>query len=59
MSAPKSGSGLFYGYVIVSSTVVIFAAAFGVHYSFGLFFKPMASEFGWSRSMMSGAFSLS
>ena len=59
MSAQKSGSGLFYGYVIVSSTVVIFAAAFGVHYSFGLFFKPMASEFGWSRSMMSGAFSLS
>ena len=59
MSAQKSGSGLFYGYVIVTSTVVIFAAAFGVHYSFGLFFKPMASEFGWSRSMMSGAFSLS
>lgn len=59
MSAHKPDAGLFYGYVIVASTVVIFAAAFGVHYSFGIFFKPMANEFGWSRSMMSGAFSLS
>lgn len=34
-------------------------AAFGVHYAFGVFFKPMLKEFGWSRMLISGAFSLS
>jgi len=29
-----------------------------VHYSFGIFFKPLAAEFNWTRAMTSGAFSL-
>jgi OFA family oxalate/formate antiporter-like MFS transporter len=30
--------------------------AFGLVYSFGVFLKPLASEFSWSRSMTAGAF---
>jgi len=32
---------------------------FGVYYAFGVFFKPMLTEFGWTRATTSGAFSLS
>jgi MFS family permease len=31
---------------------------FSVHYAFGVFFKPLSSEFGWTRAMTAGAFSL-
>jgi len=54
-----TGSDFFYGYVVVTAAVVIFGVAFGVHYAFGIFFKPILSEFGWSRALTSGAFSLS
>jgi len=30
----------------------------GTYYSFGVFFKPLLTEFGWTRSLTSGAFSL-
>jgi len=30
----------------------------GLHTSFGVFFKPVSTEFGWTRAMTSGAFSL-
>jgi len=32
---------------------------FGVRYAFGVFFKPMVTEFGWTSAMTSGAFSIS
>ena len=50
---------LFYGYVVVGSAWVILVAAFGVHYAFGIFLKPMLAEFGWGRAVTSGAYSLS
>jgi len=31
---------------------------FSVHYAFGIFFRPVVTEFGWTRAMTSGAFSL-
>lgn len=33
--------------------------ATGVNYAFGVFFKPILTEFGWTRAVISGAFSLS
>jgi len=30
----------------------------GVHFAFGVFFKPILSDFGWTRAMTSGAYSL-
>ena len=48
----------FYGYAIVSAAFVIMAIGLGVTISFGVFFEPVLTEFGWTRVMTSGAFSL-
>jgi len=48
----------FYGYVIVAVTFIIAMIAEGAMYSFGIFFDPLLTEFGWTRTMTSGAFSL-
>ena len=50
---------IFYGYVIVAAASVIMIALWAVYYSFGVFFKPMLHEFGWSRAATSSAFSFS
>ena len=34
------------------------ATMWGVYYAFGVFFKPVLNEFGWTKAMTSGAFSL-
>ena len=47
--------GLFYGYVIVLTAFLLTAVSGGTIYSFGVFFKPILVEFGWTRSMISGA----
>ncbi|MCD6599202.1 MAG: MFS transporter [Dehalococcoidia bacterium] len=47
-----------YGYVVVAACFVIALVAEGVEYSFGVFFEPLLSEFGWTRAITSGALSL-
>ena len=50
---------IFYGWWIVLSTNIICMLGYGTWlYSFGVFFKPMAAEFGWTRAMTAGAYSL-
>jgi len=48
----------FYGYVIVAAAFVMLTVMGGTYYSFGVFFTPLLTEFGWTRTMTSGAFSL-
>lgn len=51
---------VFYGWWVVAAG--FFINAFGVgtfFYGFSTFFNPMIAEFGWSRTVMSGVFSLS
>jgi len=57
--SPGSKSGFFYGYIVVVASLCIIVASFSVYYAFGVFFKPVLAEFGWTRAMTSGAFSLS
>jgi MFS family permease len=38
---------------------VAIVAAWGTYRTFGIFFEPVSKEFGWTRAMTSGAFSLS
>ena len=47
---------LFYGYVIVATALLIDLILAGVHFTFGIFFKPVSTEFGWTRAATSGAF---
>ena len=51
-------NGLFYGYIILAVAFIIFVVCFGINFAFGIFFKPMMTEFGWTRAITSGAFSL-
>jgi len=47
-----------YGYVVVSVCFLIFMTTMGMATSFGLFFQPIIEELGWTRTAISGAFSL-
>ncbi len=52
-------SKFFYGYIVAITAFFIMVLIWGTYYSFGIFFKPVSTEFGWTRAMTSGAFSLS
>jgi MFS transporter, OFA family, oxalate/formate antiporter len=47
-----------YGYIVAISSTIIFMVVWGTYYSYGIFFKPLLTEFGWTRALTSGAFSL-
>ena len=55
---PGSHPSFFYGYVLVIASVCIMALFVGTLAAFGVFFKPVLKEFGWTRAMLSGAFSI-
>lgn len=57
--SPKEEQRFFYGYFVVVAAFLIMFVLYAVYYAFGVFFKPVLQEFGWSRAMTSGAFSLS
>ncbi len=49
----------FYGYIIVAAASSIQMVSMGIVNTFGIFFKPLLAEFGWSRATLSGASSVS
>ncbi len=51
-------SRFFYGYIIVVAALCIVIIAHGAQYTFGIFFKPILTDLGWTRATTSGAFSL-
>ena len=57
--SPGTKPGFFYGYIVVAAALFIMVITSGAHFSFGVFFTPLLTEFGWTRAMTSGAFSLS
>ena len=59
INPPTEGkSGFFYGYLIVGASLLIMSIMWGGYYAFGVFFKPLLNEFGWTKAITSGAFSL-
>ncbi len=48
----------YYGWLVVAMAFLANLIAFGLVYAFSVFFKPLASEFGWSRAMTAAAFSV-
>lgn len=47
---------VFYGWWVVAAGLVIYATLLGCHQTFGIFFKPIQYEFGWSRAVTATAF---
>jgi MFS family permease len=56
---PNTRQPFFYGHLLVVAAFLIMVVMWGLYYSFGVFFNPLLSEFSWTRTMISGAFSLS
>lgn len=54
----KNRPGVFYGYIIVLACFLFQGIGIGIYSGFGVFFKPLITEFGWSRAMVSGAASM-
>ncbi len=48
----------FYGYNIVGAGFVIQAVSIGAMFTYGVFFKELQADFGWSRATIAGASSL-
>ncbi|MBI4186821.1 MAG: MFS transporter [Chloroflexi bacterium] len=57
MSRAKT-TDFFYGYVIVAAAVMISIVGWVLFNVYSVFFEPMLTEFGWSRTVTSGAYSL-
>lgn len=53
-----SGS-FYYGWVIVAVCTMTMAIAYGVMYSFSVFFKPVVAYFNWDRATVASIYSLS
>jgi MFS family permease len=49
----------FYGWVIVVICTLMLAIAYGLIYSYSVFFKPLAEHFNWDRATVSGVYSAS
>ena len=54
----KERGRFHYGWIIVGISFVTLGLSYGIWYSFSVFFVALLREFGWSRSICAGAFSL-
>ena len=54
----KRQSKFFYGYIVAAACFAIHGIGIGTFSSYGVFFKPLLAEFGWSRTVISGASSV-
>jgi MFS family permease len=56
---PDAARQFSYGYIMVAVGFTILLLSWGLYIVFGVFFDPLLEEFGWTRAMISGAYSLS
>ena len=55
----KIGKGRFYyGWVILAVCLILIAISYGIRFSFGVFFESLEQDFGWTRALTSGVFSV-
>ena len=51
-------SKIFYGWFIVAACFMVTVVAGALNWSLGVFFKPLESEFGWSRALISSGYTI-
>jgi MFS family permease len=54
----NASSRIFYGWYVVAASFLLLFFQSGARYSFGIMFKPMMAELGWSRASISSVFFL-
>lgn len=60
MAQIKKRTNIFYGWWILVAGIIVNTYGSGSYqYGFGVFFKPISEEFGWTRAATSAAFSMS
>ncbi len=47
-----------YGYAIITAAFIMMMVIWGTFNTFGVFFEPLIKEFGWTRTIASGASAL-
>ena len=52
-------SAFYYGWILLIAVVFVMLAGSGIRAVFGVFIKPIETEFGWTRQQLSGAAALS
>src|ERR1700722_15124127 len=52
-------SKFFYGWVVLIVCTVLATMAYGLMFSYSVFFKPLAGHFGWDRAQTSSVYSAS
>ena len=58
-SNPGLGKGrLPYEWIVMAALLIIGTVGLGIRFSFGVFFKSLQDDFGWSRASISGIFSV-
>ncbi len=55
LAVEKKKTRFFYGYIVIAASFIIQGIGIGTLNTFGVFFKPLLNEFGWSRATISGA----
>ena len=58
MDQQATRQGFFYGYLIVGASSIIQMMFLSCMFAYGVLFKELESEFGWSRAAIAGAPSL-
>jgi MFS family permease len=58
MQTSQRSPRIFYGYIIVAAIFVFMLIMWGMSNTFGVFFESWLLEFGWTRALTSGAYSL-
>jgi MFS family permease len=56
LKAEEKKPGFFYGWVVVFACFLATLTLGETFWSFGVFFKPLETEFGWSRALTSSAY---
>ncbi|MFC2032485.1 MFS transporter [Chloroflexota bacterium] len=56
LSKETSNPKIFYGWFVVAACFVVTMTLGETFWSFGVFFKPLEAEFGWSRTVVSSGF---
>lgn len=48
----------YYGWVVLAACLIIVMIGYGIRFSFGVFFKSLEQDFGLTRALTSGVFSV-